>query len=541
MPAGKRKTIMILGGGVMQLPAVRLAKDRGWRVIVAAREVSEDIADLADAVETVDLKDAEGMLATARSYCRQSGLDGVFTAGTDFSTTVAYVASGCGLPGVPVGVAKAASDKKLMRDCFRRNGVPSPRYFSLKAGETPSGHSLEFPLVVKPVDNMGARGVRRVDNQKELERALEQASSQSHTQRVIVEEYLEGPELSLDAIVFEGRISICGVADRHICFPPFFVEMGHTMPTLLDSKSRQSVEETFRRGIRALGITNGAAKGDIKLTAEGCFVGEIAARLSGGYMSGWTFPYAAGLEVTAAAMNIAVGLPPGELTHDYDHVSAERAFISLPGRVSRIEGLESARGLPGIKALFLRTAAGESVQFPIDNMGKCGNVISRAENREQAVSLAERAVQSILVRLQPDQALTTKHLFSTERRETTPPALVLQQEADRLALKKMPPYILPRGSWNADGSAAEIGVLDLPRRRDEKGRDWHGLGFEAALKKALSMAGFRLLEKAGNSQLLLGSLFWRAFLNGSVQGAVYLGDTLRSGGDIRSSLRRLAV
>jgi biotin carboxylase len=541
MSAGKSKTIMILGGGVMQLPAVRLAKERGWRVIVAAREVSKDIAVLADAVESVDLKDEEAMLATARRYCTQSGLDGVFTAGTDFSTTVAYVAAGCGLPGLPVNVAKAASDKKLMRDCLQRHGVPIPRYFSLKAGETPSGHGLDFPLVVKPVDNMGARGVRRVDSQEELERALEQASSQSRTQRVIVEEYLEGPELSLDAIVFEGGVTICGVADRHICFPPFFVEMGHTMPTLIDSKSRQVAEETFRQGIRALGITNGAAKGDIKLTPKGCFVGEIAARLSGGYMSGWTFPYAAGLEVTAAAMNIAVGLPPGELTHDYNHVSAERAFISLPGRVSRVEGLENARGLTGIEALFLRTGAGETVHFPIDNMGKCGNIISRAENREQAVSTAERAVQSVLVRLQPDQALTTEHLFAPERRETSPPALVLQEEADRLELKKMPPYILPGGSWTADGGAAEIAVLDLPRRRKEKGTDWHGLGFEAALEKALGAAGFSLQEKAKDSQLLLGSLFWRAFLNGSVQGVVYLGDTLRNGGDIRSALRRLAV
>jgi biotin carboxylase len=534
MPAGEAKTIMILGGGVMQFPAVRLAKAKNWRVIVAAGEVSAEIAALADYTEAVDLKDTESMLAVARKYIRRTGLDGVFTAGTDFSTTVACVAAHCGLPGIPFEVARAATDKELMRACFHRHGVPSPRFFTAAAGERLLGCGLPFPLVVKPVDNMGARGVRRVDSHAELERALEDAMAHSRARRVIVEEYLDGPELSLDAIVFRGEITICGVADRMISFPPFFVEMGHTMPTRLDAETRRKVEQTFRQGIRALGIENGAAKGDIKLTGSGCFVGEIAARLSGGYMSGWTFPYATGLEVTGAALNIAVGLPPGDLAHHYSRVSAERAFISIPGIVRRIEGLEDAREIKDLDALFLRTAAGKATHFPIDNMGKCGNVISRAPTREHAVRVAEQAVQAVLIRLEPDNPTTTAHLFNRKQQDTAPPALVLSEERNRRALAEMPAYIAP-----AEAAVAGIAVMDLPRLDREHSRDWHGLPFREALKRALDETGFQLRRSGSSNQMVLGSVFWRAFLQGSVQGAVYLGDTLRSSRDNLSFLRRI--
>mgnify|MGYP002388944453 CR=1 FL=1 len=124
---------------------------------------------------------------------------------------------------------------------------------------------------------------------------------------------MDGPELSLDAIVWRGRVTVCGVADRIIRFPPFFVEMGHTMWSALPADDRSAVERVFTDGIRALGIDNGAAKGDIKLTSRGPMVGEIAARLSGGYMSGWTFPLASGVEVTRAALRVAAGLEPGDL------------------------------------------------------------------------------------------------------------------------------------------------------------------------------------------------------------------------------------
>ena len=410
------------------MPAVRLAKDRGWNGVVAAAGIGPEIEQLADNCERVDLREREAVTRFARALKQQGGLDGVFTAGTDFSTTVAWVAERLGLPGIPCEAAEAATDKARMRAAFQAHDVPSPRFFTVKdmvrAGATGAGNQsppvtlpegFSFPLVVKPVDNMGARGVRRVDEPDQLREAVETALSQSASGQAIVEQYLEGPELSLDALIHDGEITVCGVADRHICFPPYFVEMGHTMPSELPAEVLEEAQEVFRRGIRALGISLGAAKGDIKITPQGAVVGEIAARLSGGYMSGWTYPFASGVEVTAGALNIAVGLPPGDLAPRRSWVSAERAFISIPGTVRSVEGQAEAGSIPGIEELFLRVEPGGKVRLPINNMGKCGNLISRAPSRTEAVEAVEKAVRCMLVRMQPADPLTDAFLRGVEQ------------------------------------------------------------------------------------------------------------------------------
>lgn len=525
------KVILILGGGVMQLPAVRLAKQKGWTVVAAAAGIGEEIEQLADACKQVDLRDREAVARVARGIKGSFGLDGVFTAGTDFSTTVAWVAEQVGLPGIPYRCALAATDKSRMREVFEAQGVPSPPFFTVtkETASLPAGFS--FPLVVKPVDSMGARGVRRVDDEQQLLQGLEAALQQSGNGRAIVEQFLEGPELSLDALVYDGRVTICGVADRHICFPPHFVEMGHTLPTALDAASVRSVEEVFIRGIHALGIHSGAAKGDIKMTPAGAVVGEIAARLSGGYMSGWTFPFASGVEVTEAALNIAVGLPPGDLTPKRDWVSAERAFISIPGTVEALEGLEQALQQSGIEELFLRVSEGQQVELPINNMGKCGNLISKAPSRREAVEAVQTAVQTVLVRLKPGSSRTEEYLNGSYQRGFSAFSGLSPQGARILAA--LPPYI--GDLTNFSRRRGDVEILVPPHVELEEVRDWHGFTLEAAFRRVVEITGARPVDSVGvepspaqqrKSGLTLGHLLWKALIKGGVQAGVYLIDTL---------------
>jgi hypothetical protein len=223
-----------------------------------------------------------------------------------------------------------------------------------------------------------------------------------------VEAFMPGPEFSVDAIVYHGEITICGLADRHIFFPPYFIEMGHTIPTNIDDDAVSALLSAFTAGVRALGLLGdnaaGAAKGDIKLTSKGPMIGEIAARLSGGYMSGWTYPYASGVELTRGAILAALGRKPGGLTPTRTWTCAERAFISIPGKVRSIHGIEGAKAAPHVKDLFLRAEGGGRVKFPENNVSKCGNVIAAAPDRETAVTAAEAAARSVLIRLEaPDR------------------------------------------------------------------------------------------------------------------------------------------
>jgi biotin carboxylase len=526
------KRILILGAGVMQGPAIRFAKERGWEAVVVDGDPKAACVSLADRFAHIDLKDKDAIESFARSLRNDGGLNGVMTAGTDFSATVAWVAERLSLPGIPYEAALDASDKSRMRARFRAEGVPSPDF--VVVAEVPAaGYAPPFayPAVVKPVDNMGSRGCRRVDGFGELRLAVADALRYSRSGRVIVEEFMEGPEFSVDSLVYDGEMTICGLADRHIFFSPYFIEMGHTIPTDLSPDKQAALLSVFERGVRALGIRNGAAKGDVKLTPRGPMIGEIAARLSGGYMSGWTYPYASGVEPTKGALSIAVGEKPTDLAPKRKWTCAERAFISIPGVVSEVLGADRARTAEGVRDIFFRIERGSSVKFPENNVTKCGNVIAAAPSRADAVHFAESAARSILIRLQPDCQATDEFLAAGAcGTNSFPPDAFALPAGVRLA--SVPAgnadAFSPRSLTSAD--AAGLVLAPFPEFTACASCDYVGRTIRETLELVRSLVGAKLpiadRLSATNPPLVLGRRFWEAFVRGGYQGAVYLIDTL---------------
>jgi biotin carboxylase len=521
-----RERIIILGAGVMQGPAINIAKEMGLFTIALDGDPGAPCVSLADRFEHIDLKDKEGVEAFARSLLKDGGLAGIMTAGTDFSATVAWTAERLGLPGIPYEAALNASDKGRMRRCFDAAGIPSPAFTVAGKGEA-FALPAPFPLVVKPVDNMGARGCRRVDTEAELEEALAAGIQYSRSGRAIVEAYMEGPEFSVDAIVYKGEIIICGLADRHIFFPPYFIEMGHTMPTAFSSAEQEKLLDCFRAAVRSLGIAEknciGAAKGDVKLSPGGPMIGEVAARLSGGYMSGWTYPYSSGVEPVRAAIEMAAGREPRGLKPLKSWTSAERAFISIPGKVKSIEGLEKARNTPRVRDLFLRITEDSPVSFPVNNVSKCGNVISAAENREDACRAAEEAARSILIRLEAPNAETSAFLsalpVSKGNAESFPPdAFSLNREL-RAALDS-----LPSGIVSGKSPSGNLNIYPFPAFLDSGLGDYMGRGAAESLEALRSLSGLPL--PIGTGKPFLGREFWQSLIRGGYQGAAYYLDTL---------------
>jgi hypothetical protein len=340
---------------------------------------------------------------------------------------------------------------------------------------------------------------------------------------------MEGPEFSVDAIVHRDAIRVCGFADRHIFFPPYFIEMGHTMPSLLGEAEAQALLEAFFAGIRALGITAGcgAAKGDLKLTPRGPMIGEIAARLSGGYMSGWTYPYASGVEVTRGAILAALGRPwaprPGRAW-----VSAERALISIPGVVRSIHGLERARSTEHVKDLFLRIGEGSAVRFPENNVAKCGNVISAAPGRAAAVGAAEKAVRAILIRLASGQTDTAAFLESQGAEGSFPPGAYTLPPELRRPLDRLPEQPLPK-AFPAGIDPSLMGICPFPEFTESALADFAGRTPLESLEAIRILTALPLPIINGTAQtapLVLGRPFWRSLIRGGYQGAVYYLDTL---------------
>jgi biotin carboxylase len=491
-------------------------------------------AALADRFECVDLRDREGIEALGRSLRETGGLGGIMTAGTDFSATVAWVAERLGLPGISPEAALNASDKERMRCCFKKARVPSPDFRILREAP-PADYELPFgyPAVVKPVDNMGSRGCRRVDNPAELKAAVPGALRFSRSGRVIVEEYMEGPEFSVDAILYRGEITICGLADRHIFFPPYFIEMGHTMPTQVEGETAEALLRVFADGVRALGLLEpsaaGAAKGDLKLTPRGPMIGEIAARLSGGYMSGWTYPYSSGVEPTLGAIHAALGRAPEGLQPRLSRTSAERAFISIPGTVRSIRGLAEARALPRVKDLFLRVEPGTAVRFPENNVTKCGNLITAAPGRAEACAAAEEAVRRILIRLEAPNDETDRFLAAGPSPESRFPPDAFPVSGEILARLAELPETEAGAPDPADGPA----LIPFPAFTRSGLGDYVGRTPEESLEAVRSLTGFPLPPPSPDKpgRLVLGRSFWAALIRGGCQGGAYIVDLLTGARD----------
>lgn len=410
-----RDAILIVGAGPMQVPAIEIAREMGLSTIVTDYDPEAPGLALADVPVVMSTKDVEGTVRIARRY--SNTLRGVLTVGTDASVTVAAVAGALQLPGIRYEAAEKATHKVRMREALRAAGVPVPDFRGVWAIDEAraAAAAIGFPVVLKPVDNMGARGVIRADRPEDIEAAYRHAQAASTSGEVIVEAYLDGPELSIDALVYRGEVVCWGVADRIIQNgTPHFVELGHTLPSALPPDVQARACKVMEDAMRALGITHGAAKGDVKVTKDGIFIGECAARLSGGWMSSHTFPLATGYSMIRGAIEIALGRRP-EIPPLSHRVAAERCYLpKRSGRITKVEGLDAVRKMPGVAAVIERFGVDDEQPPLRSNLDKTGHVIAVGETREEVERTIRSALAAIRVETTSEPEPLTMH--SIEKR-----------------------------------------------------------------------------------------------------------------------------
>lgn len=411
------RTIFIIGGGLLQVPVIQTAKTMGLKTVVADMNPDALGFKISDFQIVMSTKDVEGMVREAKRFSEKHEIHAVITAGTDASMTVAAVANSLNLPGIRYVDAEAASNKIKMRKRLKEHNVPIPGFHPVWSIQDARDalDFLSFPLVMKPADNMGARGVIKVGNREELQLAFKHAKKFCPTGEMILEEYMEGPELSVDALSFEGEIYMTGIADRIIEKEPYFIEMGHNMPSSLPKSVLDEVECVMRNGMKALGITLGAGKGDIKVTKTGVKVGEIAARLSGGFMSAFTYPLSSGVNLNRAAILVALGERPDNLEPVLNRVSIERSLLAPAGKLLAIHGIDEAKKVDGVCEIFIQNKPGDIIKEPTNNIEKTGHIIISAHDLKNAEEIFQKAKSLISFESDDSFSLSDKEIQQNAR------------------------------------------------------------------------------------------------------------------------------
>lgn len=286
----------------MQQPLVERAKEMGLRTICFAWPQGAVCKDICDVFYPVSITEQDEILR----LCREEHIDGVCTIASDVAApTVAYVAEKMGLPGNPYEAAVRAHDKQLMHRMLTAAGVDCP----MSNLQCPIS-DLQFPLIVKPTDRSGSLGVQKVERAEELEAAIANAKALSLHGEAIVEEFIEGREISVEMISQNGVHHALQITDKTTTGAPHFVELAHHQPSTLPADLQQRIFAITRRALDALGLTNGASHSEYKITKEGrVVVMEIAGRMGGDFIGSDLVPLSTGYDFLKGVIEVALGQP----------------------------------------------------------------------------------------------------------------------------------------------------------------------------------------------------------------------------------------
>ncbi|HEU0162641.1 MAG TPA: ATP-grasp domain-containing protein [Rhizomicrobium sp.] len=401
------KTLLIISGGIEAADAARRAKEMGHTVVVSDRDPQAPGFAFADSCLIADVYGPSETAAAAERYSRKiRRIDGVICVAADAPVTAATVAQRLRLPGLPVHIAELACDKLAMKKCFRSAGVNIPWFSEVSTPQELQRLAIERgrDLVIKPVDSRGSRGVQRVAQVEDLAKAFMLARSHSPSERVMVEQYLDGPQVSTESILLDGVCHTPGFSDRNYEFldryAPFFIENGGDLPSRLPDTIQQKVKDLVGRAASAMGITHGTVKGDIVVHKGEPYVIELAARLSGGFFCTREIPLNTGVDFIGAAIRLALGEPVSaeELTPRRQDAVIQRYAFPDPGTVVSVSGAEDARRIPGIAEVVVTAREGDVIPPAGDKRPSAAMVLASGGTREAALKAANDALALIQIR-----------------------------------------------------------------------------------------------------------------------------------------------
>ncbi len=389
--------MLILGGSNSQLNAVLRAKEKGHTVIVADYYEDAPGKEFSDYSVLTSTFDAQGCLAVARKY----KIDGILTVGTDQPVlTCAKVADELELPFfLNVETAKAVTHKKVMKSIFAQNKIPSAQYRLLKEDFTEGELSgLKFPLVIKPLDSQGQRGVYKVSSLQEIQSLLPSVLSYSRENEILVEEFYESEEITLSGWVRDSTVHILTVTDRQTIsnYPHIGICIAHNFPSKYLSAYFYEIKELTENIVQAFKIKNGPIYFQMLIGSDGIKVNEIACRIGGAYEDE-LIPAITRVDILDMVINHAAGqeidysaLEEYDLKKNTNQAIVQMIFTK-PGTIGTMTQMQKVLALPGAIAGRLNYHEGSVIQEIQNATQRVGYMIFQSNS---SVNLRRRIAQA---------------------------------------------------------------------------------------------------------------------------------------------------
>jgi len=390
------KRVLILGASRYHVRAICAAREIGCETIVVDRNAKAEGFEYADHFEVIDFSDAERTMQVSHEY----DIDGVIPLNDYGVPTAAAVAAELDLPGISPEAAIYATSKAWMRQRWAEAGVPSAQYRIARSVEETRIAASEidsWPLVVKPVDSRGggSRGVSVVEGPADIGKAVTFAQQYCTDNAIIIEEYLQGLEHSIETITYEGKIHVLAIADKEKTPLPYRVDKSVIYPTIATGKERKRIAEVAKAAVKALDIEIGPAHVEMCTTDDGPRLFELGARCGGGGTPDPILPFLTGVNMFQEVVRIAIGEEPKRLLPRYRKGCVYRFLTPPPGIVSHVSGLETLLDWDGILDCYVPLRAGDKIPQVKTGANRSGFIIAGGETRQEAVNLADRVIRHI--------------------------------------------------------------------------------------------------------------------------------------------------
>lgn len=385
------KKVLIIGAGFLQDFVICKAKLMGYEVYAVDADPNAIGFKHADHFGVVNIVDERACL----EYARNHQIDGVLTAATDYGVlTAAYVAQEMKLPGLKYEVAQLIKNKYQVRRCLYENHVDDTE----QAYEVHKDTNIEelaqkivYPVMVKPCDGSGSRGASRVDNAEDLKEACEYAIAGSITNRAEIETFITGREYGAESLVIDGEVHVLGVMQKWMTKPPYYAELGHSIPSNLKPEVEEKVKKCVMNAIKALGVNFGSVNMDMLISEDGkVYIIDIGARMGGNMIGPCIIPYGTGVDYMAAMLQNAVG-DPIDLNANDKCAVATRLLAFDGGIVKTLPNMEEVEKKFDVE-IYHHLEEGMKVNEYHTNLDGCGYIVAKAKTQKEAVNKAEKAL-----------------------------------------------------------------------------------------------------------------------------------------------------
>ncbi len=390
-----KKSILLFGVGELQRSLIRRAKMKGYFVVGIDPMPDAVARDEVDAFEVVGGQDYEGTCAVAGKY----GIDAIVTAATDKPLVMmARVAEALHLPCFSRKAAEYATDKFQMKRHFIEGGVPCAKGRLIKSAAEADG--LKFPLIVKPRDNSGSRGVIKCEDREQLDKAMREAFQYTRLDSLLVEEFIEGQAYSIEGFHHDGITEVYQFTEKR-CTPfPYTAELGHKQPAILTDSQKAEIRDIVRRIGDCLDFHDCPSHTELKINDRGIFVLETSPRLGGDHIASVLVPLSTGLNIEDQLLNVVTG-DTVDLHGGLCGKSSAICWLCLPeGVITAIDPeMENVIHWPHVKAFDFRLRVGDRVNRITNSLNRYGHFICQADSRAEIDELMadyEKKINSLI-------------------------------------------------------------------------------------------------------------------------------------------------